>query len=143
MKKILSLTLVVLLTLGTLLMICSCNKSADNSKVAGVYEMVDISGTIKVNGQTTQLKEELYDYYRITLNTDGSAKVESKGAGTTAKIEEVAEWELDGNTIKLKSKPQGITVVEEMEWDNGTITYNANQSASGMTVSMTIVLKKK
>ena len=69
MKKILSVMLVVALSLSCVLMLSACGK---NSQVAGTYEMVSISGTVTMNGQTVTLSEGLYDYYRIILNDDGT-----------------------------------------------------------------------
>ena len=60
MKKILSVMLVVALSLSCVLMLSACGK---NSQVAGTYEMVSISGTVTMNGQTVTLSEGLYDYY--------------------------------------------------------------------------------
>ncbi|MBQ2717074.1 MAG: hypothetical protein IJF75_00570 [Clostridia bacterium] len=140
MKKILSVMLVVALSLSCVLMLSACGK---NSQVAGTYEMVSISGTVTMNGQTVTLSEGLYDYYRIILNDDGTAKVESKGAGNTSVIEQEGTWEYEDNKVKLRSTTSGITVVEEMDWEDGTITYVANQSAQGMTISMTLILEKQ
>ena len=140
MKRILSLALGLVLALGCFVILPSCGMER---KIAGTYEMVEISGTLTMNGQTVELDEDLYDYYRITLNKDGTAEIESKGAGSTLKVEEEGTWEYEDDVIKLKSKPSGITVVEEMEWDDDVITYEAEQSAQGMTIKMTLILEKQ
>lgn len=140
MKKILSLILVTVLLLSCVSVLSACGTKA---KIAGTYEMVSISGTITQNGQTVNLDEDLYEYYRLTLNKDGSALVESKGKNNTSKVEQEGEWDYEDGVIKLKSVQMGITVVEEMEWDDGVITYEAKESGQGMSVNMKITLKKK
>ena len=140
MKKILSLMLVVILAFGCVFALASCGKK---SKIAGTYELESIEGTMSYNGETVELDESLYEYYRITLEKDGTALIESKAAGSTGvKVEEEATWEYEDGKLELKSSPQGITVVEEMEWDDGVITYTTEQSGGGMTMSFTMVLKK-
>ena len=104
--------------------------------------MVSISGSVTANGMTTQLSTDLYEYYNIILNEDGTAKVESQAAGTTTKVEGDATWEVEDGKIQLITRTSGVKVVEEMDWEDGTLTYVANQTASGMTISMTIVLEK-
>jgi len=139
-KKILSLILVTVLLLSCVSVLSSCGMKA---KIAGTYEMVSISGTITQNGKTVNLDEDLYEYYRLTLNKDGSALVESKGKNNTSKVEQEAEWDYKDGVIKLKSVQMGITVVEEMEWNDGVITYEAKESGQGMTVNMKVTLEKK
>ena len=140
MKRVFVLVLGLVLTLSCLLSLSACTME---SKIAGTYEMVSVSGTLTYNGVTTELGEDLYDYYRITLNRDGTALIESKGADSTAKIEEEGTWEYEDDLIKLKSRPSGITVVEEMEWKDGVITYEAEQSGQGMAIKMTLILEKQ
>ena len=139
MKKLLAIILSVVTCFACLSLVSSC---ANNSKCVGTYEMVSITGTMTYNGQTTQLDESLYEYYRITLNKDGTALVESKGNNTTSKIENEGTWEYKNNKVRLKSTQAGITVVEEMDWKDGVITYVANQSGQGMEISMNLVLEK-
>ena len=139
MKRVLSLVLAVVMLLGCTVALASCGMKG---KIAGTYEMESIEGTITYGGYTTDLDESLYEYYRIILEKDGTAIVESRAAGSTAAMEEEGTWEYEDDKIKLKTNPQGITVVEEMEWDDGTITYKANQNAQGMQISFTLVLKK-
>ncbi|MBE5742780.1 MAG: hypothetical protein E7360_05670 [Clostridiales bacterium] len=139
MKKLLAIILSVVTCFACLSLVSSCG---NNSKFVGTYEMVSITGTMTYNGQTTQLDESLYEYYRITLNKDGTALVESKGNNTTSKIENEGTWEYKNNKVRLKSTQAGITVVEEMDWEDGVITYVANQSGQGMEISMNLVLEK-
>lgn len=140
MKKAFSTLFSVICALLCVFMLGACGQ---NSKYAGTYKMVSISGTVSMNGMTTTLSTEMYEYYNIILNEDGTAVVESKAAGSTGvAIEQDGTWEYEDGKIKLKSDNSGVTVVEEMTWENDTITYVAEQSAQGMTVSMTIVLQK-
>ena len=105
--------------------------------------MISISGSISYGGETIELEEDLYDYYRITLNKDGSCLIESKSSTSTALIENEGTWEYDDGELKIKSVSYGATVVELMEWDDGVITYDCEQSAQGMTIKMRLILKKQ
>ena len=139
MKRILSVILVLVLTLSMALTLASCSKS----KYAGTYEMVSISGEMIYNGQTTKLDEDLYDYYRIILKSNGKAKVESKGKGSTSVYEADSTWSYSNGKINLKTVTNGYSVVEKMDWEDGVITYVASQTAQGMTINMTIILERK
>lgn len=141
MKKLLSLTLIICLIATCVIALASCN--SQENKMVGTYEMVSISGTITYNGTTVQLEEDLYEYYRIILNKDGSCAIESKGKANTSKVEQEGTWEYENDTLKIKTNSSGITVVEEMQWKDGTITYNAEQNASGMKIKMSLILEKQ
>ena len=142
MKKILSLTLAVFLIAACLLTLASCGAA---SELVGTYEMSSISGAITYAGQTVTIDEDYFDYYRITLEKGGACKVESKAADSTAKIEQEGTWEYDEETEKLtvKSTKDGITVIEEMKWKDGVITYNAELSEGGMKLKMRLKLEKQ
>jgi len=141
MKKTLSLLLATVMLLGCLCLSACGDDTA--KKIAGTYEMDSITGSMTVSGQTVSLTKDLYEYYRIILNEDGTARVESKSPNSTTKVEEDGTWTWENNVLKLKSSPNGISVVEEMEWEENKITYKAEQSADGMSLSMTLVLVKK
>ena len=117
----------------------SCNS---DDKIAGTYEMTSISGTVTYGGETIELEEDLYDYYRITLKKNGSCMIESKASGSTTKVEEEGTWEYDDGILKIKSNPSGITTVEEMTWEDDVIIYEAEQNASGMKIEMKLRLEK-
>ena len=138
MKKLLSFTLALVLILS-----CAALVSCNTNDIAGIYEMVSVSGTVSYGGQTVELGKDLYDYYRITLNKDGTCKIESKSADSTAKVEQDGTWEYEDDLLKIKSTTSGVTVVEEMQWKDGVITYDAKQSASGMTINMHLVLERQ
>lgn len=140
MKKILTLAMALALIATCAFHLISCGGRDD---VVGTYEMVSVSGTVTYNGQTVELSEDLYEYYRIILDRDGTAKIESKASNSTLKVEEEGTWEYEDGVLKVKSSPSGIAVVEEMKWENGTITYEAEQSGQGMTIKMTLVLQKQ
>ena len=148
MKKIITIIVSVIMCFACLAMVTSCDskdkdeKTKINKEAVGVYEMVSISGTLVQNGYVTQLDESLYEYYRITLNTDGSAFVESKGRGVTTAVEAEGTWEWDDGQIKLKSRTLGISVVETMDWEDGVITYEAHQVGQGIEITMVLVLER-
>ena len=140
-KKIMAALAVVMCVIACAMTLTACT-SIEMRKIAGTYEMVSISGTITYNGQTTQLDEDLYEYYRITLEKDGDAKVEIKGTVNTLAVEADAEWEYEDGKIKLITKQGGMKVVEIMDYEDGAITYTANQTVQGMAISMTIILER-
>lgn len=140
MKRVVSLALVLMMVLTCMLAFASCGQE---KKMVGTYEMVSISGTMTYNGETVQLDEDLYEYYRIILEKDGVVTIESKGTNGVG-YEEEGEWKWDDDMLKIWTKPEGSStrVLEEMEWEDDTITYTANQTGEGVTISMTIVLEK-
>ena len=138
MKKItlISLLIVVLIVASVALTACA------NTQYAGTYEMVDVSGTLTTNGQTTTLNKSMYDYYRIILKPNGKAVVESKAAGSIA-VSIDSKWEYEDGKINLITTTSGVKVVETMTINGDTITYSATQSAQGITIDFSIVLKKQ
>ena len=143
MKKLLALTLAIIMALGCTFCLFSCSNDAEIAKkIPGVYEMTDISGYIKQGASTVELTKELYDYYTITLNEDGTALIESKGNGVV--YDEEGTWKYEGGKLKLTSAPSGISVVEEMEWKDDVITYKTKQSlGGGDSIEMNMTLTKK
>lgn len=140
MKKSVSIAIAAVLMLGCVLALTACV----NSDFVGVYEMQDISGTVVSNGQTTTLDKSLYNFYTIELKADKTAVVKAQGAGAVGQsVETQATWTSEGNTIKLVSTVNGMSVVEEMTYADGILTFVSKQSAQGMTVEMTMTLKKQ
>ena len=114
MKKTLTTVLSSICTFICLVMMGAC---VQTNKMAGTYKMKSVTGTITANGVTQTLSTDLYEYYNITLNNDGTALVEAKGANSAGmSMEGEATWESEGNVIKLKTQNAGVTVVEEMQW---------------------------
>lgn len=149
MKKTISIIMILALALSFAFVLTSCKgPEEDKITVDGKYEMTSISGSVSYNGTTVELEEGLYEYYRMTLNTDGTALIEAKGATQNGisgtKIENEATWEFDEKTgiLEIKTKEGSLTVVEEMKWVDGVITYDTQQSAQGMTMKMTLILEK-
>ena len=140
MKKLLSAMLALAMVLVCLSFVACVSEKDD---VAGTYVMTDISGTVTYNGQTVALTDSLYEYFRIILNEDGTAKIESKGVENTAKVEVNGTWEYEEGLLSIKSETNGLTVIEEMQWEDGVISYDAKQSGNGMTISFTIILEKE
>ena len=124
MKKLLTVLILIALCLSCMTVMISCDimNIGIKKEIVGVYEMTDISGSMSANGQTISLSKDLYEYYRITFNKDGTAMVESKAVGNDLKVEQEGTWEWDDGKIELKSNTQGVTVVEELDWNDGVIT---------------------
>ena len=113
------------------------------AKIAGTYSMTEISGTVTVGGVTTELSTGLYSKYDIVLNADGTAKIIAAASTINVESEASGTWKYEEGKLKLTSETSGISVTEVMDWNDGVITYETTQSASGMEISMKIVLEKK
>ena len=153
MKKTFFIIMIIALALSFTLLLTACtggDETPEEPKITvdGKYEMTSISGSVTVGTTTVELEEGLYEYYRMTLNLDGTALIEAKGATQNgvegAKIEREATWEYDveNGILKIMSKEGSLTVVEEMQWAEGVITYETEQTAQGMTMKMTLILEK-
>ena len=140
MKKTLALALSLVLVLACAITMISCD-DVDMSEVAGTYKMTDISGSITSGGQTIELSPSLYDYYTIELKEDGVAVVSAKGVGGA--LSDEGTWSYSNGVISLKTKTGGVTVVEEMDWDDGTITFVSEQSDANMSVKMNMTLVRE
>ena len=140
MKKTIATFVTMLCAFVFVLIFAACGS---NSEYVGVYKMKSISGIITQNGQTVHLTTDLYEYYNITLNEDGTGKIESKGTTNTNRVESTGTWDVENGKVLFKSKVGAITVVEEMTWENGVLTYVAEQTGVGYAYSMTIVLERE
>ena len=139
MKKRLALISIVLV----LVLICTIALTAcDNIKYAGTYEMISISGYITANGQTTNLHKSMYEYYRIILKSSGVAVVESKPRFNGAAVEAKGKWKYEDGKILFKSKAGGFEIIEELGYNDGILTYKIEQIAEGITMKVSIILKK-
>ena len=144
MKRFLSIVLVVIFSVSCLAFTSCGLFGGSNKDVAGVYEMVEVSGTVTYGGTTYPLSEDLYEYYTITLNEDGTAIIDAKGNGSSA-IREEAKWEYDEPDLEIISNRGGFNVVEKMQLKDGVITYDMPaqyDSLTGMTIEMNLVLEK-
>lgn len=140
MKKTLSLVLALMLALGCVFALVSCG----GGDVAGTYEMTDISGSTTSGGVTSPISKDMFEYYTITLNNDGTGTVASKANGASTAMEQDIEWELDGSVLKIITNSGGMKITEEMTYENGVITYDVTQSlGGGNSMSMHLVLEKQ
>ena len=138
MKKLLSVLLVAIMVIS----LASCFGGI-NEDAVGVYEMTAISGTVTANGVTTELGTDLYEYYTITLNKDGSAVVKAKGSQTSIEMEQEGTWKFEDGKVKLTSENQGVKVTEVMDWKDNVITYKTTQEGQGMKLDFELTLTKK
>lgn len=121
MKNI-SKVLVVLLLAATVLTFVGCTPYAEE---AGVYECYEIT----LNGVDAMSQ---FEYYRITLNADGSCVVESKGAGQSTTYEAEATFSIEGDKITVVTRQGIATVTEVYDYIDGEIIMNA--TAQGVTM---------
>ena len=142
MKRLTALTLALVMALCCTLCLFSCGNDAEIAKqIPGTYVMTSISGQLTQGSVTVDLEEDMYDYYKITFNEDGTALVESASYGV--EYEADGTWKYEGGKLKLVSETQGIKVTEAMDWKDGTITFKTVQQAQGVKISMEIILKKQ
>ena len=121
--KNLSKVLVVLLLVATLMTFVACTPYAEQ---AGVYECYEI----ELNGQNYL---SAYEYYRITLNADGSCLVESKGAGQSTVYEARATFSIENDKITIVTTNGAATATEVYDYIDGVIIMNA--TAQGVTLN--------
>ena len=143
MKKTLSLILTLMLALGCAFSFVSCG---GNSEVAGTYELTSFAGSVTIDGVTTTLPADTYEYYIIVINEDGTGVEKAKSAYLTDGAEEKKdfEWELDGNKLLVSYKMYGVTITEEMTIENGVITSEAEvELAEGTSAYMKGTFTKK
>ena len=122
MKNI-SKVLVVLLLAATVLTFVGCTPYAEE---AGVYECYQI----KLNGVNALSQ---FEYYRITLNADGTCIVESKGVGQSTSYKAEATFSIEGDKITVVTRQGVATVTEVYDYIDGEIIMNA--TAQGVTMS--------
>ena len=128
MKKVLKVFMLAAISALVVVMAVACADPA-LKEVAGTYEMKSISGT--VNG--VEVTPDLYEYYRIILNEDGKATVESKAKGG-ASTEANCTYKYSDGIIKLITKSGATKVTEEMEYADGVITYKVDTGAMKFTL---------
>ena len=135
MKKILSLSCTLIIILGCVLSLNSCGK------ITGVYEMTSLTGTMTVDGVTTELSADNYEYYTINLREDGTAILRSKIVNRTPPYTGYYTWEYEGTTLTLTNLETENVMVMTME--DGVITYTAtNANINGGKATMTMILEK-
>lgn len=118
MKKI----ILVFFMLLSVITISSCSlKKYD--EYAGVYELYHMSGDLKLS---------MYEYYKITLNGNGSCVVESKGANSSQSYEAKGTFDIEGEEIKIYTKNGTTKITETYDYINGEI-HMINQTISGYT----------
>ena len=121
MKNI-SKVLVVLLLATTLLTFVACTPYAEE---AGVYECYEIT----VNGIDAMSQ---FEYYRITLNADGTCIVESKNAGQTTAYKAEATFSIENGKISVVTSQGMASVTEIYDYIDGEIIMDA--TAQGITM---------
>ena len=136
MRRIISLLLLTTVLLSLALTLIACDNTAN---VVGSYEMTDFRGRVKYCGNTTELENDLFDYYRIDLGKDRTYKLESRRTGTASSESETGTWNYREGIITLTSGTDGSQ--RQMSWDYIYIVYEAEEQAVDMTVSYTLTLR--
>ena len=113
--KNLSKIIVVLLLAVIVLAFVGCTPYA---KEAGVYECYEI----KVNGIDAMSQ---FEYYRITLNADGTCIVESKNAGQTSAYKAEATFSIEDGKINVVTRQGTASVTETYDYIDGEIIMDA------------------
>lgn len=135
MKKAISLACALLIVLTCALSLASCGG------ITGIYEMTSLTGTKTVDGVTTELSMDEYDYYTINLRDDGTAIMKSKIVNRSPAYIAYYTWEYEGTTLTLTNLESGN--VQVMTLKDGVIIYTAKNASIGVgKADMTLVLEK-
>lgn len=102
---------------------CSLLNQNKYEEEAGVYNCYYISGDLSLS---------MYDYYRITLNADGTCLVESKAKGSSQTYSAEATFSIENNKIKIVTRSGAASVTEEYDYIDGEIQM-LNQSIQGIS----------
>ena len=114
--------LAVLLLATLLFTLVGCGKYSEE---AGVYECYQI----KLNGQNYM---SAYEYYRITLNADGTCVVESKAVGQASAYKAEATFSIEDGKISVYTQSGGTTITEVYDYVDGEIIMNT--TIAGVTM---------
>ena len=128
MKKI----LLFLITLSSLFALTSCGlvdeiKGLFNpyEEEAGVYNLYEMTGDLDVS---------MYEYYRITLNADGTCLVESKGVNSSQVYSSTATFSIENGKISVVTRAGSASVTEIYDYVDGEI-HMPTQTIQGITFS--------
>ncbi len=117
-RKILAVLLLAML----LFTLVGCGKY---TKEAGVYECYEI----RVNGQNYM---SAYEYYRITLNADGTCVVESKAVGQASAYKAEATFAIEDSKISIYTQSGWTTITEVYDYVDGEIIMDTTISGVPM-----------
>ena len=135
MKRALSLVF------ASILLLCSALSLASCGGITGTYEMTSIEGIKVVDGFRSEITMDDYDYYRITLNDNGTGILKSKLAGRSDVYKAYFSWSYEGTTLTLTNLETGN--VQTMTLEDGVITIISN-GTDGVRdgINMTLILEK-
>lgn len=124
----------IVLAMVSALIVISFAACADPAlkEVAGTYEMTSVSGT--VNG--VNVSTSMYEYYRIILDEKGNATVQSKANGGSS-YEAKGTYKYKDGKILLTTKSGAAKVTEEMDYEDGVITYKVDMEQMKFTLVLT------
>ena len=92
---------------------------------AGVYNLYHMTGDLKVS---------MYEYYRITLNADGTCLVESKGVNNSQIYSSAATFTIKDGKINIVTRSGAASVTEVYDYVDGEI-HMPTQTIQGITFS--------
>lgn len=133
MKKAFKTVVLAAVSALMLVMFVACADPA-LKEVAGTYEMTSVSGTVNGVNVTTSM----YEYYRIILDEKGNATVQSKAKGG-ASYEAEGTYKYNDGKIKLTTRSGAAKVTEEMDYEDGVITYKVDTEQMKFTLVLTRV----
>ena len=121
-----SLIMMLLFSLASCTIIDEINEIINPyEEEAGVYNLYYMSGDLKVS---------MYDYYRITLNADGTCLVESKGVNSSQVYSSSATYSIENGKISIVTRSGSSSVTEVYDYVNGEI-HMPTQTIQGITFS--------
>lgn len=121
MKNLRKIAILLVLVMASLLLV-SC---APYTEEAGVYECYEIT----LNSQDCLSS---YEYYRITLEANGTCIVESKGADNSSAYKATATFSIKDNKITVVTTNGAASVTEVYDYIDGEIIMDT--TVSGYTM---------
>ncbi len=121
MKNLRKIAVVLTLIIVSFVLV-SCAPYAEE---AGVYECYDIT----INSQDCLSR---YEYYRITLEANGTCVVESKGIDNPSTYKAVATFSIENDKITVVTTNGSASVTEVYDYIDGEIIMDT--TVSGYTM---------
>ena len=121
MKNLRKIAILLVLVMASLLLV-SC---APYTEEAGVYECYEL----RIDSKDCL---SLYEYYRITLEADGTCVVESKGVDNSSTYKAAATFSIKDNKITVVTTNGAASVTEVYDYIDGEIIMETTISGMKM-----------
>lgn len=103
------------------------------SEVEGTYEMSSVSGNIG----GIEIDESTYEYFRIILEANGKAKVQSKGtAQGSVAYEATGTFVYENGEIQVTATNGSVSTTEVYQYQDCVITYSVDTPQMKFTITL-------